>query len=73
MILTDLGDTYLKGHFIELGVPYRLLVATTLLMSGWGWVSTKPKHHRIIAVLVLASLVAHAGYQLIDLDWARTR
>lgn len=69
VMLAELGDTYLKEHFDELGLPYLLLVGSWIAMALAGWFSTNRRVQTVVAVYQCVSLLAWAGYQLSDLEW----
>jgi hypothetical protein len=69
-MFAELGDTYIKHHFDELGPPYLLVVGSWITMALVGWFSSSRRVQTVVAVYQFVSLLAWAAFQLSDLEWS---
>jgi hypothetical protein len=69
-MLMELGDTFAKGHFDDLGTLYVLLIGSWIAFSILGWISSNRRTQAFIVVYGLITLLAWIAYRLRDLDWS---
>lgn len=69
LVLTEVTDTGLKGHFDDFSIPYIFLMGSWIATAVLGWISTNLRLQTVIAGYSLVSLVAWVSYQLRDLEW----
>jgi len=70
LIVTEIGDSYMKSHLDDFALPYMLLLGSWVAGSIVGWRSENRRVQASIAVYALVTLLCWVGYQLRDLEWS---